>query len=255
MQAARTLYADEMPVPGTGLTDVDIYLFRRFYEEHFDVTIEDLDLPIEKLLSNLKLMKETTLTLAGLLLFAKQPERVKPQYTVKAVAFDGNDVAGNQYLDSEDIGGPMRVVYDSGMGFFKRNLRKKQKGQSFNMPGILEIPQTALEEALVNALIHRDYFIDSGVRLFVFDNRVEIISPGKLPNTVTTENIKHGIQMVRNPILLSFVNKLGIPYRGIGSGILRMIKECRNYGIPAPEFVEDKNAELFKVEFTREGVS
>ncbi len=76
-----------------------------------------------------------------------------------------------------------------------------------------------MQEAVVNALVHRDYFIDSSIRIFIFDDRVEIISPGKLPNTVTVDNIKQGIQIARNPILLSYIPKLRIPYRGIGSGI------------------------------------
>jgi len=103
----------------------------------------------------------------------------------------------------------------------------------------------------VNALIHRDYFVNSGVRLFVFDKRVEIISPGRLPNTVTSENIRYGIQIARNPILLSFVSKLRIPYRGIGSGVMRMISECRKSGIPTPEFVENRESNFFKVLFAR----
>lgn len=251
MQASGALYADEMAISGTGTDDVDMYSFRRFYEEQYGMAIEEIGLPIDRIMSNLKLMEGDSLTLAGLLLFAKQPELLKPQYLVKAVAFAGNDIGGNKYLDSEDIGGTLPVVFKEGMAFLKRNLRKKQKGQPFNFPGILEIPEIALEEAVVNALIHRDYFVNSGVRLFVFDNRVEIISPGRLPNTVTTENIKHGIQMVRNPILLSFVSKLKIPYREIGSGVIRMINECRNAGIPDPELVEDREAELFKVVFIR----
>ena len=146
---------------------------------------------------------------------------------------------------------PFPLIYRDSMAFLKRNLRKEQKGQSFNLTGLLEIPEIAIEEAIVNALVHRDYFIDSSIRIFVFDNRVEIVSPGRLPNSVTTENIRLGIQMVRNPILLSFVNKLKIPYRGIGSGIIRMIQECKNAGIDEPEFIEDLMTEQFKVIFSR----
>ena len=132
-----------------------------------------------------------------------------------------------------------------------RNLRKRQNGQNFNFPGVMEIPQIALEEAVVNALVHRDYLINSSIRVFIFDNRVEIISPGKLPNTATIETIKVGIQIVRNPILVSFVPKLELPYRGLGSGIPRMIEECRKAKLPEPEFIEDKITETFKVVFYR----
>ena len=160
-------------------------------------------------------------------------------------------MAGSAYLDSEDIGGPLPLQFKDGMAFLKRNLYKRQQGQSVNSTGLLEVPSIALEEALVNALVHRDYFISAGVRLLIFDDRIEIISPGSLPNTVTTENIRYGIQVVRNPILVSFLSKLDIPYRGIGSGILRMMRECRQAGISQPEFVEDKEAATFKVVFMR----
>ncbi|CAN2049008.1 putative transcriptional regulator [Candidatus Magnetomoraceae bacterium gMMP-1] len=249
MQASGTLYADEMSVENTGIDDLDMYSFQRFYEDQYGKDIEGLS--IEKILSNLKILKNNNLTLAGVLLFAKHPEILKPQYVVKAVSFAGNDIGGTEYLDSEDLRGPLPVVFKSGMAFLKRNLRKQQKARSFNQPGIMEIPEIALEEAFVNALIHRDYFINSGIRLFVFDNRIEIISPGKLPNTVTTENIKHGIQIVRNPLLLSFASKLEIPYRGIGSGIIRMLNECRKAEIAEPELIEDRDSELFKVIFFR----
>jgi predicted HTH transcriptional regulator len=125
----------------------------------------------------------------------------------------------------------------------------------------MEIPQVALEEAVVNALVHRDYLINSSVRVFIFDNRVEIISPGKLPDTATIETIKVGIQIVRNPVLVSSpllkgvrglsVPKLELPYRGLGTGIPRMIEECRKARLPEPELIEDKITEEFKIVFHR----
>ncbi len=251
MQASGNLFADETVVTNSTIADLDIFLFKNFYEREYGEGLDGLHLPIEKLFHNIKVMQDDKLTLAGLLLFGRHPEILKPQFVVKAVAFPGNDLGGNEYLDSEDIIGPLPQIYKNTIGFLKRNLQKKQKGRSVNFPGLLEIPQVALEEAVVNALIHRDYYINSSVRVFIFANRVEIISPGKLPNTVTTETIRYGIQIVRNPILLSFVTKLEIPYRGIGSGIIRMMKECRQAGIPQPVFEEDAEAEQFKVIFSR----
>ena len=137
------------------------------------------------------------------------------------------------------------------MGFLRRNLHKLQNGQSFNSTGKWEVPKVALEEAVANALIHRDYFISSSIRAFVFADRVEIISPGHLPNTATIETIKAGIQIVRNPILASFAPKLGFPYRGLGTGVPRMIQECRNADLSEPELIGDKTGEVFKVIFCR----
>ena len=251
MQASGTMYADEMIIPDTSINDIDMFVFRDFYEREYGMSLEQSGLPLEKLVTNLKLSKEGNLTLAGLLIFGAKPSRIRPQYVIKAVSFPGTDISGSQYLDSEDIGGMLLNQYKDAMAFLKRNLRKVQRDQNVNLPGILEIPEIAMEEAVVNALVHRDYFIDSSIRIFIFDDRAEIISPGKLPNTATIDNIKQGIQITRNPILMSFVPKLKIPYHGIGSGIRRMITECRKAMVKEPEFIEDVSLQEFKVIFYR----
>ena len=251
MQASGVSYADEMPLANTHLDDLDRLRFRLFYEEQYGREIESLNLNIERILSNLKLMKHSNLTLAGLLLFGKELQRVRPQFVIKAVAFDGNSPTGTAYLDSEDIGFTLSEQFKNTMGFLSRNLHKLQNEQNFNSTGKWEVPKVALEEAVANTLIHRDYFISSSIRVFVFGDRVEIISPGRLPNTATIESIKAGIQIVRNPILASFAPKLGFPYRGLGTGVPRMIEECRNANLPEPQLIENKTGEVFKVIFYR----
>ena len=251
MQASGVSYADEMFVANTDLDDFDQLRFRLFYKEQYGREIESLNLNIERILSNLKLMKHSNLTLAGLLLFGDELQRIRPQFVIKAVAFDGNSPAGTAYLDSEDIGSTLSEQFKNTMGFLSRNLHKLQKGQNFNSTGKWEVPKVALEEAVANALIHRDYLISSSIRVFVFGDRVEIISPGRLPNTATIESIKAGIQIVRNPILASFAPKLGFPYRGLGTGVPRMIEECRNANLSEPELIENKTGEVFKVTFYR----
>ena len=251
MQASGTLCSDEMLLPHTSVDEFDLLRFRDFYKQQYDQEIDQLNTSTERILSTLKLLKSPHLTLAGLLLFGKEPQQIRPQLMVKAVAFIGNRLEGTEYLDSEDIESTLAEQFKGTMGFLKRNLRKRQNGQNFNFPGILEIPEIALEEAIVNALAHRDYLISSSIRVFIFDNRVEIISPGKLPNTATVESIRAGIQIVRNPVLISFVPKIGIPYRGLGSGVPRMIEECRKANLPEPKFIEDKLAETFTVVFDR----
>ena len=251
MQASGVSYADEMFVVNTGLDDFDQLRFRLFYKEQYGREIESINLNIERILSNLKLMKHSNLTLAGLLLFGDELQRIRPQFVIKAVAFDGNSSAGTAYLDSEDIGSTLSEQFKNTMGFLGRNLHKLQNGQNFNSIGKWEVPKVALEEAVANALIHRDYLISSSIRIFVFGDRVEIISPGRLPNTATIESIKAGIQIVRNPILASFAPKLGFPFRGLGTGVPRMIEECRNVNLPAPHLIEDKTGEVFRVIFQR----
>ncbi len=251
LQSSGHLYADEMPVDNTNLSDLDLDLFKSFYENRTDEKFEDIDIHLEKVMSNLKLMANGKLTLAGLLVFGKKPEERKPQFIIKAVSFFGNSAAGDEYKDSRDISGNVPKIFEAGRAFLINNLRKIQKGQHFDTTGILEIPIIALEEALINAIVHRDYFISSNIRIFIFDDRIEIISPGTLPNTVNVESMKMGIHIERNPILVSLLKDIKeIPYRGIGTGVQRILRECKNAGINV-DFVDEKDAEQFKVIFYR----
>ena len=251
LQSSGHLYADEMPVENTNLSDFNIDLFKSFYEHRMHGKLEDADIPLEKILSNLKLMEDGKLTLAGLLVFGKKPEEKKPQYMIKAVLFPGNSPAVSEYKDSRDISGNISKIFEAGRWFLINNLRWIQKEQHFNTTGILEIPVIALEEALINAIVHRNYFISSNIRIFIFDDRVEIISPGTLPNTVNVESIKMGIHIERNPILVSMLKDIkDIPYRGIGTGVGRILRECDNAGITV-DFIEEKDNEQFKVIFYR----
>jgi ATP-dependent DNA helicase RecG len=115
-----------------------------------------------------------------------------------------------------------------------------------NAPGVPEIPETVFEELLVNALVHRDYLVSAPIRIFVFDDRIEIISPGHLPNNLTVEKIRSGNSIIRNPILVSYVAKGLLPYHGLGSGIKRALEEW-----PQIDFTDDREGCLFTATVSR----
>src|SRR5262245_33104524 len=122
-----------------------------------------------------------------------------------------------------------------------RNLRHIQAGQGFNTLGQLEIPEQALEELLVNALIHRDYFTSASIRLMIYADRIEIISPGHLPDNLSTEAIRRGAANRRNPTLTEHAVHI-LPYRGLGTGIPRALHDW-----PAIELVDDVAGNQFRV--------
>ena len=117
--------------------------------------------------------------------------------------------------------------YDTIMDFFTRNLHNVQVGDEFNSMGKLEIPYTSLVEFTVNSLVHRSLNMKAPVRIFIFDNRVEIHSPGALPNGLTIDDIKAGTSMPRNTFLFNNAIYL-LPYTGVGSGITRALDEDIN---------------------------
>lgn len=240
-QNAGLVHGDEIPVPGMTVSDLDAEYFKVFFEKNFGEPLEQQDIPLSDILDNMNLMNDGTLNISGALLFAKNPSFKLPVFIVKAIAFPGNEIHESHYLDSRDIVGKMADIFYQSMSFVRGNIHHVQGEQDVNALGQPEIPSIALEELIVNALIHRDYFVSAPVRIFVFDNRVEIISPGHLPNNLTIENIKSGNSNIRNPILASFATKI-LPYRGLGSGITRALK-----AYPHIQFQDDQDGNLFKV--------
>lgn len=243
LQASGDLYAEEMLLPFTISSELDIRDFRQFYEEKYQMPLDEADLP--RLLANLRVAVGDRLNVAGALLFAKHPEKVVPQFFISAVWFAGTDITGEKYHGSEDIRGTLPQLYQRGLDFMKRALNRPQNGKDFNSLGELEIPEVVLKELLINALIHRDYFIRDSIKIFVFDDRIEIRSPGKLPNNLTEAQIRAGLRRSRNTILASLAPDV-LPYRGIGSGILRALKAW-----PHIDFVNDKEGEEFRVVIKR----
>lgn len=121
-----------------------------------------------------------------------------------------------------------------------------QVGDEFNSMGKLEIPYTSLVEFTVNSLIHRSLNMKAPVRIFIFDNRVEIHSPGALPNGLTIEDIKAGTSMPRNMFLFNNAIYL-LPYTGVGSGITRALDEDVNV-----TFMNNDKAQEFVITVWRE---
>ena len=240
-QQAGLVHADETPVAGLGAGDVDLPYLDAFFQQHFGESLADHTLPLPQILTNMNLMSQGQLNVAGSLLFAKAPHYTLPAFIVKAVAFVGNEIEDQHYIDSRDITGKLADVFQQTLGFIIANTRATQGEQGFNSLGQPEIPRIVWEELVANALIHRDYFISAPVRVLVFANRVEIISPGHLPNNLTIENIKAGNSNMRNPVLASFAAKL-LPYRGLGSGLLRALRAW-----PRIELIDDRIGNLFKV--------
>ena len=241
-QSVDLLHADETPTKA-GIDRLDRLRFRDFLKDIYKIDLPDRPEELLTLLQNMNLAADGgTLNLAGALLFAEKPEWIKPEFMVKAVSYPGRDIAVSKYLDSEDFCGPMKKIFEGSLAFIMRNLKKIQAGQNVNAPGVPEIPEIVFEELLVNALIHRDYFISAVIRIFIFDDRIEIISPGHLPNNLTVEKIRTGNSNIRNPILASFVAKKLLPYRGLGSGIRRSLEEW-----PDIEFIDDREGCTFKV--------
>ena len=185
----------------------------------------------ENILRNLRFIRpDGTLTVAAMLLFGRYTQRWMPMMTAKCICFAGNSIGGKVFRDKvndSEMEGNLLHQYDTIMDFFTRNLHNVQVGDEFNSMGKLEIPYSSLVEFTVNSLVHRSLNLKAPVRIFIFDNRVEIHSPGALPNGLTIEDIKAGTSMPRNMFLFNNAIYL-LPYTGVGSGITRALDEDVN---------------------------
>ena len=241
-------YADEEAVRDASIEDLDADTIKLYMMERFspvfrgknidELTMKDYSLDqmagfvikgatIERLLRNLRFIRpDGQMTKAAMMLFGKYTQRWLPEITAKCICFFGNSVGGTQFRDKMhdmEIEGNLLHQYRTIMNFFTRNLRKVQVKREFNSLGEMEIPYESLTEYVVNALVHRSLNIKTPIRIFIFDDRVEIHSPGSLPNGLTIEDVKNGTSMPRNVFLFTNANYL-LPYTGAGSGIRRALE-------------------------------
>lgn len=243
---------DEAGVRDATVNDLDAATIKQFLGNRFERVLEkkgltgdafneaSLDMicsaiakghDCEKILRNLRFIRpDGSLTVAAMLLFGKYTQRWMPMMTAKCICFAGNSVGSKVFRDKvndADMEGNLLHQYDTIMDFFTRNLHNVQVGDEFNSMGKLEIPYTSLVEFTVNSLVHRSLNMKAPVRIFIFDNRVEIHSPGALPNGLTIDDIKAGTSMPRNMFLFNNAIYL-LPYTGVGSGITRALDEDIN---------------------------
>jgi ATP-dependent DNA helicase RecG len=244
-QAAQLLHGDDIPVAGTSIADVDLDYFRQFFRSRFERDLDEQGLSLAQVLSNMRLLADERLTVTAVLLFAKEPQTFLPALHIKAISYPGTDIHASRYRESADMLGRMDSQFEAAMSFALRHLRMEQSGQGVNSLGEPEISRIVLEELFANALIHRDYFVSAPIRLFIFDDRIEIVSPGHLPNNLTIANIQSGTSNMRNPVLSSFATRV-LPYRGLGTGILRALREH-----PAIEFEDDRDRNEFRATIRR----
>lgn len=221
-QASQSLNFDENPITRADLTALDYSYFEQFLLQAYGKKLADFDVTKEQLLTNLRLAKNDHPTLAGVLLFGRDTQALLPYAQINAAQFAGTDIA-EAPADRKDLTGKLADQLDGAMRFLNVHLRVPHKIKGIEPERFPELPEEALRESLVNALLHRDYTIRGPIRLLIFQDRVEIHSPGKPPNSVDVATMKLGTHVPRNPILLSHFAKLGY-VTSLGTGVPRVIR-------------------------------
>ncbi len=266
-QQRGVVHFDIAPVPKAGFDQLDMQRVRYYWEVIRKIRLDEVETKLEDLLINSQIMTQTDegkfLTIAGTLIFAKNPERFLPQAGITAVRFKGNDLS-YETLDREDIEEALVNSYDDEgkiieYGVIEKAIRFVERNTStFSyMDGIVrkDIPQylkESVREAIVNAVAHRHYsIIGSKIRLFVFHNRLEVRSPGKIPNTITIEQMKTSCHYARNPVIVKFLQHFGYVEDiglGIPNKIIRLMKEHSGKEPELRELGEEFIVSLFPAE-------
>lgn len=218
-QATESLYYDETPLPRLGIADLDLDALDRYLEETGQEELKDNR---ERLLVNWGLLSNGHPTIAGLVLFGRQPQRHLPFAQINAARFLGGDSSTDPF-DRKDLTGRLLDVIDQAERFLYLHLRIPHEIRGFEPEPKPELPKEALREAIVNAVAHRDYTVHGPVRLFIFDDRVEVHTPGKPPNTIDEAAMRAGAHVVRNPRLYARLSDAGLVTRA-GTGVRRIIR-------------------------------
>ena len=224
---ARFLWFDKQPVPGTGFGTLDESLWRQL------LSVQGASDPVLAL-TKLGLLSDAAdgpqlATVAGVLLCSRNPAEWLPNACITATSYRGADRASGQ-VDAQTIVGPLNRQIAEAVAFAVRNMRVA----AHKDPARIDLPQfseRAIFEAVVNAVAHRDYSIrGSRIRLSVFTDRLEIQSPGTLPNSLTVANIADR-QATRNEFLVSVLGRM--PTGAVrGRGERRYFMERRGDGVP-----------------------
>lgn len=184
-------------------------------------------------------------TVAGILLFSNEPDIYIPGAVIRCARFKGNEM--DEFLDQRIVSGPLFNQVEETITFFKRNIRRGAKIEGLYRKEAYEYPEKAIREAIVNAVCHRDYSRKgSDIKFAIFDDRIEITSPGHLPSSITLDDLGKGVSEHRNRVIGRTFSELGL-IEGFGTGVFRMRKYCREWGIDEPEFREDSG--FFKTIF------
>lgn len=250
---------DIKPVAGTGLQDLDLRRIGNYFQDILgqDCPAMDDQEAWIKILLNTDILVEDRghgmATVSGLLLFGMKPNRYLPQAGITATVYPGEE---KEYatVDEEVIRGPLvsvianqnevveKGVIDRTVDFVLRNMGTTAWLEGGRRIRKKAFPIEAVREAIVNAVAHRDYTIGvTDIEVSLYGNRMEIISPGRLPNTVTVEKMKQGYRAARNELLKEILRDYGyVEHRGMGVRN-RIILPMRTHTGTEPELIEQED--------------
>jgi ATP-dependent DNA helicase RecG len=228
-QAAGLVHFDLSPVEGTDHDHLDPARLNDYWQSCYQIPYTDLERGEQfNILCNADILvpldEGWAVSVGGLLLFGRQPQRRLPQSAISFAVFDGDEITAD-LLDKKELTGTLPELIDRGAALIRLFLPRPSTVTDLRRNEQDKIPPKVLREALVNAVCHRDYsLINRKIQVFVYRGRVEIRSPGRLPNTLNLEKIRYGNSAPRNLFILKYLDNLRY-VDGLGRGIPMILRE------------------------------
>ena len=247
-QKRNLIQFDEIPVLSSNFKNIDIVKVNTYLRKLDQSPLnDDTSYGIEQDLINLSILISTDIgiypTIAGLLLFGKNPQKYFPSYMISCGAYSGTDFISD-VIREDDIIGTIEDIVEKTIAFLKLTMPKfTSVERGVERVETYVYPTEVLREAIVNAVCHRDYTISgASIRVLLFQDRLEIRSPGGLPNTLTLESMVYR-QFTRNQTIASFLAPMGYMEKR-GKGILKMFKLCKLNRVKCELSITDDKGEF-----------
>ena len=197
-------------------------------------------------LINWKILKQNEGKLLATNVYALLTSDYFPFSKTQCAVFKGTDRA--VFLDKREFTGPIYTQIESAVDFVLRNIRLGATIDGLVRKEKYELPPEAIREMIINAHCHRNLLDESCIQVAIYDNRLEVTSPGGLYNGLTYEEVMNGHSKIRNKAIANIFSQMGL-VEAWGSGIKRILNAAKEYGLPEPKFQEFDN--MFRVELFR----
>lgn len=230
-QQSGVFHYDLLAVDGSSIRSLNSsYLTDYFSKYSIDYEDESEEEKLKLLINTDILTESENCSVGGLLLFGIKPQKYLYNASVSIARFKGNSI-GDELLDKQVVEGTLSNQIDTASSIIKNYIPVASKIEGNKRVDIKpSYSDRTIREILVNAVVHRNYSINgSRIRVFIFDNRIEISSPGRLPNTITTEKIRYGVSYAVNPVLVKFMENLRYIDK-LGRGIPMVCSEAKKIG-------------------------
>lgn len=226
-QASGLFHYDRIEIDGTGISHLDTSAIADYFSSYqISFAAESEDEKIRLLTASDVLGPNRKSTLGGILVFGIRPEKILPQAGIAFAHFSGKNLDA-ELLDKKNFGGSLPRQVDNTLAAIKANRPVASTIKGAKRVENPHYPDKVFRELLVNATVHRNYsVVGSQIRVFMFNDRIEFISPGRLPNTVSIEKLPVGTSFARNPLLVRLMENLGYMDK-LGRGLPMVCQEAK----------------------------